>query len=109
MVTVLTVVDTPTISPAHYMDRLRKYTYPLPDVLDHALHLTRRLSRRTPVDEMEMHRALLGCFFIASKVLEDDTFTLQYMARVGGVSCPDLVEIERFIIDILEWDVSVPY
>ena len=98
----------PKCSLREYRNRIIKYTYDLPDVEEHARLLLRKLHSTAPLCDRDRHRALLGCFFIASKVLEDNTYTIQHMANVGGVSSADLHDIEVYILTTLEWDVSIP-
>eukprot|EP01062_Namystynia_karyoxenos_P083458 TRINITY_DN95_c0_g1_i4.p1 TRINITY_DN95_c0_g1~~TRINITY_DN95_c0_g1_i4.p1 ORF type:complete len:241 (+),score=34.80 TRINITY_DN95_c0_g1_i4:83-805(+) len=60
-----------------------------------------------PVTFVNVHRLMLTAYCIALKLSRDCTGQLIDVARVGGVSCDDLVEMEKVFLRLMEWRVNV--
>ena len=52
-------------------------------------------------------RLILTTVLIASKMFNDTYYTNQFIAQVGGVSLPNINELERFFMSMIEWNLYI--
>ena len=54
-----------------------------------------------------MCRLILTTILIASKMFNDTYYTNQFIAQVGGVSLPNINELERFFMQMIDWNLYI--
>jgi hypothetical protein len=69
-----------------------------------SIYVRRMGIKATPWRE---HRLFLACICLANKYLEDEHLSLHCMARIGGVTCAGLMELEKEAIELLDWKLEV--
>ena len=50
---------------------------------------------------------ILTTVLIASKMYNDTYYTNQYIASVGGVSLHNINELERFYMELIDWNLYI--
>ena len=54
-----------------------------------------------------MFRLILTTVLITSKMFNDTYYTNQFIAQVGGVSLPNINELERFFMSMIDWNLFI--
>ena len=54
-----------------------------------------------------IHRIILGCLILALKYNEDEFFTNEQYAKIGGVSLQELNKLEYFSMQLLNFDLFI--
>lgn len=65
-------------------------------------------SRRFPISSYNIHRLLISCILVASKLYEDRTFNNTYYSHVGGISTNALNNLELSLLSLLNYNLHVP-
>lgn len=104
-------VSIPELPTAAYVDRLVTYCKCTPTVLTVALVLLDRCATadaRLGVSGYNLHRHLVTAVMLASKSVEDCTYTTRHFAVIGGVEdTAEMVKLERLMVRALQWRVQV--
>ncbi|KAL5794029.1 hypothetical protein ACOSP7_002623 [Xanthoceras sorbifolium] len=103
-------VRAPSISIAKYLERLYKYTNCSPSCFVVGYVYIDRLSHRHPdslVVSLNVHRLLVTCVMVASKMMDDVHYNNAFYARVGGVSNAELNKLELEVLFLLDFGVTV--
>jgi len=104
-------VSIPQLPTAAYVDRLVTYCKCSPTVLTVALVLLNRCAAadsRLAVSGYNLHRLLVTAVMLASKSVEDRTFTNAHFAVIGGVEgTAEMAKLERLMLHALQWRVQV--
>ena len=53
------------------------------------------------------YRLILTTVLIASKMFNDTYYTNQFISQVGGVSLPNINELERFFMQMIDWNLYI--
>jgi len=100
----------PTFPLSTYLKRQHQYCPHSPGVYLTAAHYIHRLSileRVLPVTNRTVHRLFLGATRIAAKALEDNKWSQQRVAQVGGVSPTQLLNLEVALCFLLDFELGV--
>ena len=54
-----------------------------------------------------MFRLILTAVLVTSKMFNDTYYTNQYVASVGGVTLQNINQLERFFMQMLDWNVFI--
>ncbi|RLN95000.1 hypothetical protein BBJ28_00020271, partial [Nothophytophthora sp. Chile5] len=86
----------PGISVRDYLLRIHKYASCSPECFVLALVYMDRLHQRQGVvlTELNVHRVLITSVVLAAKFFDDHYFNNAYYAKVGGVPCAEMNELE---------------
>ena len=57
--------------------------------------------------DASLYRLILTTVLIASKMFNDTYYTNQFIAQVGGVSLPNINELERFFMQMIDWNLYI--
>lgn len=98
-----------SVSVSRYVDRLVSYMCCSPEVFIYAAAYLRRLHfRGCPINSRSIHRLFLCSCVTGAKMRDDQCWSMQYYAQVGGVTSEDLTRMElRFLSDMLDFRAEV--
>jgi len=54
-----------------------------------------------------MYRLILTTVLLTSKMYNDTFYTNQYIASVGGVTLPNINELERYFMHMIDWNLYI--
>jgi hypothetical protein len=100
----------PPFSISAYLSRQHAYCPHSPGVYLTAAHYIHRLcisERVLPVTNRTVHRLSLAAIRIAAKALEDNKWSQQRVAQVGGVSPTQLLNLEVALCFLLDFELGV--
>ncbi|XP_062183550.1 cyclin-P1-1 [Phragmites australis] len=100
----------PRIGVAEYLERVHRYAALEPECYVVAYAYVDMAAHRRPaaaVASRNVHRLLLACLLVASKVLDDFHHSNAFFARVGGVSNAEMNKLELELLDVLDFEVAV--
>uniref|UniRef100_A0A0A9HPX4 Cyclin n=1 Tax=Arundo donax TaxID=35708 RepID=A0A0A9HPX4_ARUDO len=100
----------PRIGVAEYLQRVHRYAALEPECHVVAYAYVDMAAHRRPaaaVASRNVHRLLLACLLIASKVLDDFHHSNAFFARVGGVSNAEMNKLELELLGVLDFEVAV--
>nr|QYW07141.1 cyclin U1-1 [Dimocarpus longan] len=103
-------VRAPSISIPKYLERIYKYTNCSPSCFVVGYVYIDRLSHRHPdslVVSLNVHRLLVTCVMVASKMIDDVHYNNAFYARVGGVNNAELNRLELELLFLLDFGVVV--
>ncbi|KAL5573263.1 hypothetical protein UlMin_022860 [Ulmus minor] len=103
-------VRAPSISIAKYLERIYKYSTCSPSCFVVGYVYIDRLLHKHPdslVISLNVHRLLVTCLMVASKMLDDVHYNNAFYARVGGVSNAELNRLELELLFLLDFGVVV--
>ncbi|CAI9090313.1 OLC1v1025063C1 [Oldenlandia corymbosa var. corymbosa] len=103
-------VRAPSISIPKYLERIYKYTNCSLSCFVVGYVYLDRLIHRYPdslVVSLNIHRLLLTCVMVASKMLDDVNCNNAFFARVGGVTNSELNRLELELLFLLDFRVVV--
>lgn len=103
-------VRAPNISIPNYLERIYKYTNCSPSCFVLGYVYIDRLAHKHPdslLVSLNVHRLLVTCVMVASKVLDDVHYNNAFYARVGGVSNAELNRLELELLFLLDFGVAV--
>jgi len=99
----------PGISLENYLTRILKYSNIEESTLIISLIYLDRICEKSMVklSKLNIHRLLITSILVAIKFNEDDYFSNQHYAKVGGITIDELNTLEENFIDALEWETWV--
>ncbi|XP_009782196.1 cyclin-U1-1 [Nicotiana tabacum] len=103
-------VRAPSISIPKYLERLYKYTNCSPSCFVVGYVYIDRLGHKYPdslLVSLNVHRLLVTCVMVASKMLDDAHYNNAFYARVGGVTNAELNKLELELLFLLDFGVNV--
>jgi hypothetical protein len=94
----------PTISIQHYLERIVKYSKMEDSTLIITLIYIDRLCdlNQLHLNNYNIHRIILATITIAIKYNEDDYFSNDYYAKVGGISLQEINSLEYECVKLLK-------
>ncbi|KAF8651255.1 hypothetical protein HU200_063505 [Digitaria exilis] len=102
----------PRIGVAEYLERVHRYAALDPECYVVAYAYVDMAAHRRPaaaVASRNVHRLLLACLLVASKVLDDFHHSNAFFARVGGVSNAEMNKLELELLAVLDFAVAVDH
>ncbi|RLM64823.1 cyclin-P1-1 [Panicum miliaceum] len=102
----------PRIGVAEYLERMHRYAGLDPECYVVAYAYVDMAAHRRPaaaVASRNVHRLLLTCLLVASKVLDDFHHSNAFFARVGGVSNAEMNKLELELLGVLDFAVAVDH
>ena len=86
-----------------------KYSKPEPSTLIITLIYIDKICENSNLQlTMEnIHRLLLTCVVVSIKYNEDDCYSNEYYAKVGGISLKELNQLEHNMLELMNFDVFV--
>lgn len=103
--TVYDVSSKPDLSIEKFIHRWTRYTGVGDEVILTALvYLDRAAVSGIKIGEMTCHRMILSALVVATKWHCDDFKDMFFYAKVGGVSCKDLRQLERRLLCDMQFD-----
>lgn len=102
----------PRIGVAQYLERVHRYAGLEPECYVVAYAYVDMAAHRRPaaaVASRNVHRLLLACLLVASKVLDDFHHNNAFFARVGGVSNAEMNRLELELLAVLDFEVMLSH
>ncbi|KAF0892479.1 hypothetical protein E2562_016787 [Oryza meyeriana var. granulata] len=102
----------PRIGVAQYLERVHRYAGLEPECYVVAYAYVDMATHRRPaaaVASRNVHRLLLACLLVASKVLDDFHHNNAFFARVGGVSNAEMNKLELELLAVLDFEVMLSH
>lgn len=101
--------DIPDLSILDYCERLRKYFRCSPTVYLAALIYIDKYveASNVTINRLTIHRLLVVSMVISVKFHEDLHYTNAYYAQVGGVDLKEMNQLEREMLNGLNWNLDV--
>lgn len=95
----------PQISILDYLKRLVKYTRPEPSTLIIMLIYIDKVCENSNIQlsYLNIHKLILASLIVSIKYNEDDYYSNQFYARVGGISLREIYELEYELILLLDF------
>ena len=92
-----------------YLKRFMKYSKPEPSTIIITLIYIDKIceSSNLQLTMLNIHRLLLACMVVALKYNEDDYYSNEYYAKVGGISLKELNQLEYNILILLDFNVFI--
>ena len=99
----------PDISLKKYMKRVLRYTDCELETLVCGVVYALRFAKKSDciITSYNVHRIVLTSIVIAMKYVEDACYTNKYMAKVGGLSLPELNRLELMFLTTLDFSLDV--
>uniref|UniRef100_A0A0D9W9W5 Cyclin n=1 Tax=Leersia perrieri TaxID=77586 RepID=A0A0D9W9W5_9ORYZ len=100
----------PRIGLEQYMERVHRYAGLEAECYVLAYAYVDMAAHRRPtaaVSSSNVHRLLLACLLLASKVLDDFHHNNAFFARVGGVSNAEMNKLELELLAVLDFEVTL--
>eukprot|EP01065_Artemidia_motanka_P014376 TRINITY_DN1834_c0_g1_i1.p1 TRINITY_DN1834_c0_g1~~TRINITY_DN1834_c0_g1_i1.p1 ORF type:complete len:181 (+),score=59.43 TRINITY_DN1834_c0_g1_i1:60-545(+) len=95
------------VSVTQYVMRLCKYGRCSPAAFVHMAVLLERLARKVRVTPLSVHRMIATTFYIAVAMVDDDVRECRHYAKAAGLHPTDLAEMQRVVLEELDWDLHV--
>lgn len=102
--------EPPLISISDYIERISIYTHINNAILIIAIILIDRLLKSDNGIKLcykNAHRLIIAAALIASKLLDDYSYSNAYYATVGGISHYEMNTLERCFLISMNWDIAV--
>ncbi|OEL36974.1 Cyclin-P1-1 [Dichanthelium oligosanthes] len=102
----------PRIGVPEYLERVHRYAGLEPECYVVAYAYVDMAAHRRPaaaVASRNVHRLLLACLLVASKVLDDFHHSNAFFARVGGVSNAEMNKLELELLGVLDFAVAIDH
>ena len=99
----------PQISLNKYLKRFMKYSKPEPSTLIISLVYIDKICENSNLQltVFNIHRLVFACLIVAIKYNEDDYYSNEYYAKVGGITLKELNILEYNILILLDFNVFV--
>jgi hypothetical protein len=99
----------PGISVRDYLTRIHKYASCSPECFVLALVYIDRLHQMQGfvLTELNVHRVVITSIVLAAKFFDDHYFNNAYYAKVGGVPCPEMNELEVEYLLLINFSLHV--
>ena len=100
---------TPSITINKYLRRIVKYAKPEPSTLIMVLIFIDRVceSSNLQLSSINIHRLILASTVLSLKNNEDDYYSNEYYAKVGGISLDELNYLEYSMIMLLDFNMFI--
>jgi hypothetical protein len=101
--------EIPQISLKNYLSRILKYVKPQPSTIIISLILIDKICEHSKINlnKKNIHKIFLTSIIIAIKYNEDEYFTNNYYAKVGGILEKELFNLEYAFLKILNFNVYI--
>jgi hypothetical protein len=106
----LDAVRLPSIKIRDYARRLEQYCRCSEECYILSLVYIERALERNPslsITDLNVHRLLLAATVVAAKIQDDDYYSNDYYAKVGGVNTQELMSLEAYMLSLLGWRAHV--
>lgn len=102
-------VSVPSISIEDYLTRICTYANPeVPTMICALIYIDRLCSHDTIfLSKYNIHRILFTSIFLSLKYNEDEIYTLDYYAKIAGVSKRELSKLEAEFLSIINFNLCV--
>ena len=99
----------PQISINKYVKRFMKYSKPEPSTLIISLIYIDKICENSNLQltMFNIHRLVFACLIVAIKYNEDDYYSNEYYAKVGGITLKELNLLEYNILILLDFNVFI--
>ena len=99
----------PQISLNKYLKRFMKYSKPEPSTLIISLIYIDKICENSNLQLTiyNIHRLVFACLIVAIKYNEDDYYSNEYYAKVGGITLKELNILEYNILILLNFDTFI--
>jgi hypothetical protein len=99
----------PQITINKYLMRILKYCMPEPSTMILCLIYIDKICENSNMQltYLNIHRLILACMIIAIKFNEDDYYSNEYYAKVGGISMKEMNQLESNSLVLLDFNVFI--
>ena len=99
----------PAITINKYIMRIVKYSRPAyASIITTLIYIDKICETSNLIlTKVNIHRLLLSCFLMSIKFNEDDYYSNEYYAKVGGVSLDELNKLEETILSLLDFSLFI--
>lgn len=108
--TVFHALEPPAISVYDYVTRVAKYVFCSNACLVAAYHYMLTAVQKDPrlaLSSLSFHRLFITSVVLACKFFDDVSYNLLYYAKVGGLPCKELANLESHLLGILDFRLSI--
>ena len=95
----------PSISINDYIERLLKYGHVSEEIFILVLIYIDRLYRNHKINlnYYNIHKLILASFIVTIKFHEDECYSLNYYAKLGGISKKEIIKLEYDFLNLLDF------
>lgn len=99
----------PTISIKDYIDRLIKYSKAFDDIVIIILIYIDTVCAKHDINlnYYNIHKLIFAAFIVAIKFYEDDYYSIQYYAKLGGISRKEAINLEYEFMSLIDFKLFV--
>ena len=99
----------PAITINKYIMRIVKYSHPAyASIITTLIYIDKICETSNLIlTNINIHRLLLSCFLLSIKFNEDDYYSNEYYAKVGGISLDELNKLEETILSLLDFSLFI--
>ena len=103
------IKSNPNISLKNYLSRILKYTKPQPSTIIISLILIDKFCETSKINlnKKNIHKIFLTSIIVAIKYNEDEYFTNNYYAKVGGILQKELFNLEYMFLTLLNFNIFI--
>ena len=103
------IKSNPNISLQNYLSRILKYTKPQPSTIIISLILIDKFCETSNINlnKKNIHKIFLTSIIVAIKYNEDEYFTNNYYAKVGGIVQKELLNLEYMFLTLLNFNIFI--
>ena len=89
--------------------RILKYCMPEPSTIIMCLIYIDKICENSNMQltHLNIHRLILACMIMAIKFNEDDYYSNEYYAKVGGISMKEMNQLESNTLVLLDFNVFI--
>ena len=99
----------PTISIKDYIDRLLKYSKTFDEIVIIILIYIDTICAKHDINlnYYNIHKFIFAAFIVAIKFYEDDYYSIQYYAKLGGISKKEAINLEYEFMSLMDFKLFV--
>ena len=99
----------PQVTIQRYLSRIVKYANPEPSSIIMCLIYIDKLCESTNIQltNLNVHRLILSCIVLAIKFNEDDYYSNEVYAKIGGISLDELNKLEINTLTLLNYNACI--
>ena len=99
----------PQVTINKYLMRILKYCMPEPSTIIMCLIYIDKICENSNMQltYLNIHRLILACMIMAIKFNEDDYYSNEYYAKVGGISMKEMNQLESNTLVLLDFNVFI--
>ena len=103
------IKSNPNISLKNYLSRILKYIKPQPSTIIISLILIDKFCENSYINlnKKNIHKIFLTSIIVAIKYNEDEYFTNNYYAKVGGITQKELFNLEYIFLTLLDFNIYI--